>query len=151
MIPRGRDLHLNVFVHTAGDNAVLPERNRLPSAWLRADDFFSRSLSFWINIPARFDQADPRMSLPLPANSGMPGAFLGVEHSVCGRTWRARLDPRGEMRATSMAQRYGVPELLARVLAGRGVEPDAVMEFLDPSVRRLMSDPDTLTDMPKAA
>src|SRR5256714_2100851 len=91
------------------------------------------------------------MSLPLPANSGMPGAFLGVEHSVCGRTWRARLDPRGEMRATSMAQRYGVPELLARVLAGRGVEPDSVLEFLDPSVRRLMPDPDTLTEMPKAA
>src|SRR5256714_9091075 len=91
------------------------------------------------------------MSLPLPANSGMPGAFLGVEHSVCGRTWRARLDPRGEMRAASMARRWGVRELLAGVLAGRGVEPDAVVDFLDPSVRRLMRDPDTLTDMPKAA
>ena len=42
-------------------------------------------------------------------------------------------------------------ELLARVLAGRDVEADAVEEFLDPTVRRLMPDPDTLTDMPKAA
>ena len=91
------------------------------------------------------------MSLPLPAIGGMPGAFLGVERSATGRVWRARLDARGEMRATSMAQRYSVPELLARVLAGRGVEPDAVMEFLDPSVRRLMPDPDTLTEMPQAA
>ena len=41
------------------------------------------------------------------------------------------------------------PELLARVLAGRGVEADAVEEFLDPTVRRLMPDPDMLTDMPR--
>jgi single-stranded-DNA-specific exonuclease len=42
-------------------------------------------------------------------------------------------------------------ELLARVLAGRGVEADGVAEFLDPTVRRLMPDPDVLTDMAKAA
>src|SRR3954468_20374720 len=91
------------------------------------------------------------MALPLPAFSGMPSAFLGVEHSVTGRVWRPRLDARGEARATMMAQRHGVSELLARILAGRDVEVDAVQEFLDPTVRRLMPDPDTLTDMPKAA
>ena len=37
------------------------------------------------------------------------------------------------------------------MLAGRDVEADAVEEFLDPTVRRLMPDPDVLTDMPKAA
>src|SRR4051812_28433595 len=92
-----------------------------------------------------------RMPLPLPSISGTPLAFLGVERSVCGRVWRARLDARGEARATSMTQRHGVSELLARILAGRDVEVDAVGEFLDPTVKRLMPDPDTLTDMPKAA
>ena len=81
----------------------------------------------------------------------MPAAFLGVERSVTGRIWRARLDARGEMRATAIVQRHGLSELLGRVLAGRGVEVDAVLEFLDPTVRRLMPDPDTLTDMGKAA
>src|SRR3954471_14018808 len=96
------------------------------------------------------DQTDD-MALPLPAFSGMPLAFLGVERSVCGRIWRARLDSRGEARAMSMTQRHSVSELLARVLAGREVDADAVTEFLDPTVKRLMPDPDTLTDMPKAA
>jgi single-stranded-DNA-specific exonuclease len=50
-----------------------------------------------------------------------------------------------------MTQRHGVSELLARILAGRDVEVDGVAEFLDPTVRRLMPDPDTLTDMTKAA
>jgi single-stranded-DNA-specific exonuclease len=87
----------------------------------------------------------------LPAISGTLAAFLGVECSVTGRVWRARLDARGETRATTIAQRHGVSELLARVLAGRGVEAEGVAEFLDPTVRRLMPDPDRLTDMPKAA
>jgi single-stranded-DNA-specific exonuclease len=81
----------------------------------------------------------------------MNRTFLGVERSVCGRVWRDRLDERGTARALSMTQRHGVSELLARVLAGRGVEADTADEFLDPTVRKLMPDPDTLTDMPKAA
>jgi single-stranded-DNA-specific exonuclease len=77
--------------------------------------------------------------------------FLEVHQSVCGRAWRERLDERGAARALSMTQRHGVSELLARILAGRNVEVDDVPLFLDPTVRRLMPDPDTLTDMPKAA
>src|SRR6185312_16227832 len=77
--------------------------------------------------------------------------FLEVQKSVCGRVWRDRLDERGVARALSMTQRHGISELLARILAGRNVEVDDVTEFLDPTVRRLMPDPDTLTDMPKAA
>ncbi|MGH6977516.1 MAG: single-stranded-DNA-specific exonuclease RecJ, partial [Stellaceae bacterium] len=49
------------------------------------------------------------------------------------------------------AQRHGLPELLARVLAGRDVDADAVKAFLDPSLKRLMPDPDTLTGMAAAA
>jgi len=77
--------------------------------------------------------------------------FLGVERSACGRPWRDRLDGHGAQRALAIAQRHGVAELLARILAGRGVDVDEVASFLDPSVRSLMPDPDTLADMPAAA
>ena len=61
--------------------------------------------------------------------------FLDVEHSACGRAWRDRLDERGTARALAIAQRHNVPELLARILAGRGVGVDEVEAFLDPTVR----------------
>ena len=59
--------------------------------------------------------------------------FLGVESSATGRAWRDRLDERGAARALAIAQRYDLPELLARILAGRNVELDAVDAFLDPT------------------
>src|SRR3954470_19450328 len=77
--------------------------------------------------------------------------FLGVERSVCGRPWRDRLDERATTRALAIAQRHNVPELLARILARRGVEVDEVEAFLDPTVRRLMPDPHTVTAMEQAA
>jgi len=81
----------------------------------------------------------------------MNRVFFEVQRSVCGRAWRDRLDDRATARALSMTQRYGVSELLARILAGRNVEVEDVEQFLDPTVKRLMPDPDTLTDMAKAA
>jgi single-stranded-DNA-specific exonuclease len=78
--------------------------------------------------------------------------FLGVERSACGRAWCDRLDERGAARALAIAQRYAdMPELLARILAGRAVELDEVTSFLDPTVRALMPDPHTLADMRVAA
>jgi single-stranded-DNA-specific exonuclease len=77
--------------------------------------------------------------------------FLGVERSVCGRAWRDRLDERGTARALSIAQRHNLPELLARILAGRNVDIDDVETFLDPTIKRLMPDPHTLTAMQAAA
>ena len=77
--------------------------------------------------------------------------FLGVETSATGRTWRDRLDERGAARALAIAQRHELPELLARILAGRNIEVDAVDAFLDPTIRRTMPDPNTLTAMPEAA
>ena len=41
--------------------------------------------------------------------------------------------------------------MLARVLAGRDVEIDAVEDFLDPTIRKLMPDPFTVTQMEAAA
>src|SRR6202012_4550868 len=92
------------------------------------------------------------MTLPasaLPVET--PPAFLGVAHSLTGKLWRDRLDARGAARALAITQRYQLPEMLARVLAGRDVEIDAVEDFLDPTIRKLMPDPYTVTDMEVAA
>ncbi|MBS7541619.1 single-stranded-DNA-specific exonuclease RecJ [Ancylobacter oerskovii] len=90
------------------------------------------------------------MSLDLPIAPPPIRAFLGVTRSATGRLWRDRLDARGAPAALAIAQRHGVPELLARVLAGRGVGLDEVPAYLDPTVKHLLPDPDTLTDMAPA-
>jgi single-stranded-DNA-specific exonuclease len=92
--------------------------------------------------------------MTLPASAfpvETPPAFLGVTRSATGRIWRDRLDPRGAARALAIAQRYQVPEMLARVIAGRGIDIDAVDDFLDPTIRKLLPDPLTVTEMEAAA
>lgn len=92
------------------------------------------------------------MTLALNRNPQASGRFfLGVERSASGRAWRGRLDARGETAALAIAQRHGVPELLARVLAGRGIPAGEVERYLDPAVRNLMPDPHVLTAMETAA
>src|ERR1700751_3758838 len=77
--------------------------------------------------------------------------FLGVENSATGRAWRDRLDERGAARALAIAQHHALPELLARIIAGRNVEADGVDAFLDPTIKRAMPDPLVLTAMKEAA
>ena len=77
--------------------------------------------------------------------------FLGVERSATGRAWRDRLDERGNVRSLAIAQRHGLPDLLARLLAGRNVEVEGVEAYLDPTVKRLMPDPEVITGMVPAA
>ena len=77
--------------------------------------------------------------------------FLGVENSATGRVWRDRLDDRGAARALGIAQHHALPELLARILAGRDIATDAVDAFLDPTIKRSMPDPHVLTAMKEAA
>ncbi len=92
------------------------------------------------------------MTLPATAFPfEIPPAFLGVSRSSTAKLWRDRLDARGAARALAIAQRYELPEMLARVLAGRDVELDAVADFLDPTIRKLMPDPFTVTQMEAAA
>lgn len=92
------------------------------------------------------------MSLALATTPRTPSRlFLGVERSVCGRAWRDRLDERTAAQALAITQRHQVPELLARILAGRGVTADDAVGFLDPTIRTLMPDPNTLTAMAAAA
>ncbi|KSV95352.1 single-stranded-DNA-specific exonuclease RecJ [Sinorhizobium sp. GL28] len=78
-------------------------------------------------------------------------AFLGVEQSISGQRWVSRLDQAGQNRALAISQIHGYSDLLGRVLAGRGVVLDDAASFLDPTLRSLMPDPDTLTDCRKAA
>jgi len=78
------------------------------------------------------------------------GFFLGVERSLTGRPWRARLDAAGEARALAIVQASGQSELMARVLAGRGVKLDEVARHLEPTLRELMPDPFALRDMEAA-
>ncbi|WP_020178425.1 single-stranded-DNA-specific exonuclease RecJ [Methylopila sp. M107] len=78
-------------------------------------------------------------------------AFLGVETSFAGRAWRDRLDMRGRALAAEIARDHGLSDLLSRVLAGRGVSSADAEAHLAPSIRALMPDPDTLTDMAAAA
>src|SRR5947209_86648 len=87
----------------------------------------------------------------LPIANLNEACFLGVERSATGKIWRDRLDARGAAQALAIAQRHAMPELLARVLAGRGVAPEEAHAFLDPSIKRLMPDPSSLTGMDAAA
>lgn len=80
-----------------------------------------------------------------------PRAFLGVTRSALGRPWRDRLDAAGLGRAEALTQREGLPDILARLLAGRGVEPNEAQSFLEPRLRDLLPDPGTLIDMGPAA
>lgn len=73
--------------------------------------------------------------------------MLGVRRSATGVAWVHRLTPRQEMSALAMAQGHGIPEIVARVLAGRNVPVDGVQRFLDPTIRDHLPDPTTLTDM----
>src|SRR5690606_25979450 len=73
--------------------------------------------------------------------------FLDVRKSARGMAWEHRLDLRGENTALAMAQSHGLPDIVARVLAGRGVEQEDAKRFLEPSIRDLLPDPLTLTDM----
>jgi len=76
--------------------------------------------------------------------------FLDVERSALGRPWRPRLDIAGEQRALAIVQRHGLSDILARVLAGRGVGIDEAAAYLDPTLRALMPDPSVMQDMDAA-
>ena len=81
----------------------------------------------------------------------LPRPFLGVASSALGRTWVERCDATQSTIALAIAQTHGLPDVLARVLAGRGVGIHETDGFLNPRLRDLMPDPHKLTDMEGAA
>ena len=81
----------------------------------------------------------------------LPKPFLGITNSALGRTWVERCDAAQSAIALAIAQTHGLPDVLSRVLAGRGVGIHDTEGFLNPRLRDLMPDPHVLTDMETAA
>ncbi|MBL8578560.1 MAG: single-stranded-DNA-specific exonuclease RecJ [Mesorhizobium sp.] len=77
--------------------------------------------------------------------------FLDVRRSVTGLRWEHRLTERQELTALTIAQTHGVPDIVARVLAGRGVTAEETERFLDPTIKDLLPNPASLTEMDRAA
>ena len=76
-------------------------------------------------------------------------SFLDVDSSCRGLRWQARCQD--EAAVTELEQVKSLDNLTSRLLAGRGIDPDAAEEFLNPSLRGSMPDPSTMQDMNKAA
>jgi len=74
-----------------------------------------------------------------------PDNVLNVSSSFLGRQWR-RLASDGDISAT-ISKSSHLPGVLGDVLAARGLRPEAVHEFLNPTLRKSMPDPSILADM----
>jgi single-stranded-DNA-specific exonuclease len=72
-----------------------------------------------------------------------------VERSLTGRRWVVRESE--ERLGLGIAQRLGLPEVVGRLLAARGVDLETAGDFLTPTLRALMPDPSVLVDMDVAA
>ena len=79
----------------------------------------------------------------------MDGARVLVERSLSGKLWLLRpADPAAIQR---LAAAGGVPEVVARMLAVRGIAPEIVRQFLEPRLSEQLPDPSHLLDMDRAA
>lgn len=72
-----------------------------------------------------------------------------VSQSHGGRFWTVNAPDDASVRA--LTPRLGGDDLLARLLAPRGIGPDQVETFLNPTLRALFPDPASFQDMMKAA
>lgn len=82
---------------------------------------------------------------------GMSRTVFDVSRSVTDRAWVDRIDDSSRAVALAMVQQHGLPDVVARILAGRDVPIDALPGYLDPRLRDLMPDPFVLTAMEPAA
>jgi single-stranded-DNA-specific exonuclease len=79
----------------------------------------------------------------------MERTVLGVGRSLTGRRWVWR--EAEERIGLGIAQRLGLPEIVGRLLAARGVGVEGASDFLEPTLRALLPDPSQLADMDAAA
>ncbi|WP_336294375.1 single-stranded-DNA-specific exonuclease RecJ [Bartonella sp. CB169] len=77
--------------------------------------------------------------------------FLNVESSACGQAWLDALDIQGVNNALAISQKFGFPDALARVLSARDVDESEAVAFINPTLRTLMPNPESFTDMQCAA
>jgi single-stranded-DNA-specific exonuclease len=76
-------------------------------------------------------------------------AYLGVDRSASGKRWSLRCH---DDRLTSeIARSAQTPDIVARVLAGRGVTPETAASYLRPSLKQDLPDPSVLENMDRAA
>ncbi|MEE9313753.1 MAG: single-stranded-DNA-specific exonuclease RecJ [Rhizobiaceae bacterium] len=78
-------------------------------------------------------------------------AFLEVDSSITGQRWVERANRMQLGQAQAMTEQLQIDELVARVIAGRGITLEEAPSFLKPTLRELMPDPSTLRDMDAAA
>lgn len=77
-------------------------------------------------------------------------AFLGVARSATGRRWVGP-DAAEDRMGAALAQACGLPQIVGRLLARRGVAPAEAAAHLAPSLRDLLPNPSVLRDMDAAA
>ena len=75
-------------------------------------------------------------------------AAFGVARSFSGRRWQ--LAAGDEAVARDLIRNGGLSEVLAHLLAARGVDAAAAPDFLNPTLKKLMPDPLVLAEMDKA-
>lgn len=77
--------------------------------------------------------------------------FLGVSQSALGQAWFDSLDRDDTNKALTISQKFGLNALLARILAARSVEEEDAVDYLTPTLKKLMPNPTNFVDMEKAA
>ncbi|MCP4395271.1 MAG: single-stranded-DNA-specific exonuclease RecJ [Alphaproteobacteria bacterium] len=80
------------------------------------------------------------------SNTNTP--FLGIDDSVLHNIWIAR--PYNQRTADAIAQRFSLPDAVAKLVASRGVELDDAENFLHPTLKTTLPNPSNLKDMDKA-
>ncbi len=71
------------------------------------------------------------------------------DFSLGGHRWHIK--QADERMATAIAQRFDLPDIVARILSGRGFDLDTVGDFLYPTLKQHLPSPFSLNDMEKAA
>ena len=69
--------------------------------------------------------------------------------SATNRKWNLRAVD--EHLVTAISREHDLPEIVARLLVARGVLPEEIEDFLNPSLRHFLPNPSNLLDMDKAA
>lgn len=77
------------------------------------------------------------------------GENFSVQQSLSGKAWRLR-DIDDEV-ISDIRRKAGVDEIVARMLAARGIAPDEAEAVLSPTLRHFFPDPSGFQDMDKAA
>ena len=78
-------------------------------------------------------------------SSKQPTPFLGIDRSFSGRFWRSRVVD--DAAAIALSRMLQVPDVVGRVLAGRGVTAEGGEAYLNPTLKSLLPDPSSFRDM----